>query len=103
MRRVCKAIGTCVAKGAAGIFGTSVLNIIVEFMISNRDVIVAENEMGENNPESSFWVYDRRRAKREDIFGIHSDCVMMEDLRRKIKHLEIAKNMLGTGRDILGN
>ena len=101
MHRVRKAIGACAAKGTIRIVGTGVLNIIVEFMISNRDV-VAENEMGKNNSESSFWVYNRRRANREDIFSIYSDCVMMEDLGCKVKHLEIAKNILEAGRDFRG-
>jgi hypothetical protein len=39
-------------------------------MISNRDLIVTENEMGENNPEPSLGVYDRRRAKGKDIVSL---------------------------------
>jgi len=95
MRRVLKAIGACVAEGTVGIFGTRVLNaIIAEFMISNSDIIVAENEIGENNPEPSLGVYGRRRVKGEDIFSIHSihsNFIMAEDLRREMKHFEITK------------
>jgi hypothetical protein len=95
MRQVLKAIGTCIAKGTVRIFGTCVLNtIIVEFMISNCDIIVTENEIGENNPKPSLGIYSRRRVKGEDIFSIYniySNFVIVEDLRREMKHFEIAK------------
>jgi hypothetical protein len=95
MCRVFKAIDTCIAKGTIGIFGTCVLNtIIIEFMILNRDIIIIENKIGESNPKPSLGVYGRRRVKGEDIFSIYSiysNFIIVEDLRRKIKHIEIAK------------
>ena len=69
--------------------------IIVEFIISNRDLIIAENKMGENTPEPSLGVYGRRRAKGEDIFSlIYSNCIIAQDLGREINHFEIAKNYI---------
>jgi hypothetical protein len=58
MCRILKAISTCVTKGTIRIFGTSILNtIIVKFIISNRDIIIIENEIGKNNPKPSLGVY----------------------------------------------
>jgi hypothetical protein len=58
MRQVLKAISTCVAKGTIRIFGTRVLNtIIIKFIISNRDIIITENKIGENNLKPSLKVY----------------------------------------------
>jgi hypothetical protein len=51
-------------------------------MISNRDIIVAENEIGENNPELSLKVYSRRKAEKGDILSIHSNYVITKDLTR---------------------
>ena len=68
--------------------------IIIKFIISNRDIIITENKIGENNPELSLRIYGRRRVKGEDIFSIYSiysNFVIVEDLRREIKHFEIAK------------
>jgi hypothetical protein len=85
----------CVAKGIIGIFGTCVLNtIIVEFMILNYNIIVVENEIGESNSEPSLGVYGQWRVKGEDIFSIYSiysNFIIAEDLRRKMKYIEIAK------------
>jgi len=97
---VCRVLGS--TGVGTRILRTNVLNtLIVGFIISNRDFIFAENEMGENNPKSCLRVYNRRRAKGEDIFSlIHSNCVMADDLRGEIKHRESLKNILDADRDI---
>jgi len=66
-------------------------------MISNRDIIIAENEIGENNAEPSLRGYCRSRVQGEAIFSIHSNFVMADDLRCEVKHFEIAKTILGAG------
>ena len=98
MLRVLKAIGTYAAYGTLGIFGTGIWNtLIAAFMISNRDLVVAENKISEDNVKPSLRGYDRRRVKGDDVLSIHRDFVMADDLRSEIKHFEIAKTILGAG------
>src|ERR1700742_1454463 len=90
--RVLEAIGTCVANGTIRIFGTIVLNAVIQFLISNRDIVVVEEEWCANHPKPFFGLCEYCRAEREDIFGfLHGKFVMAEDLRHEQKHIEILK------------
>jgi hypothetical protein len=81
-------IGICVACGTR-ILWTDVLNtLIIRFMVSNRNIVVAKNKLC-NNLKPFFRVCDRCREKRSHILDlIHIKCVMVEDLRRDRKHFD---------------
>jgi hypothetical protein len=74
----------------AGIY--VILNAIIQFLISNRNIVVIEEERRANDPNPFFGLYKGYKAEREDIFSLlYSKFVMAEDLRHKKKHSEILK------------
>ena len=90
--RVLETIGTRVAHGTIRILGTIVLDAIIQFLISNRDIVVVEEEWCANDPKTFFGLCEWCRAEREDIFGLlHGKLVVAEDLRHEQKHIEILK------------
>jgi hypothetical protein len=90
--RVLEAIGTYVANGTTRILGTIILNAIIQFLISNRDIVIIEEERRANDPKPLFGLYEECRAEREDIFSLlHGKFIMAEDLRHEKKHSEILK------------
>jgi hypothetical protein len=90
--RILEAIGTCVANGNIRILGTIVLNAIIQFLISNRNIVIVEEEWYANDPKTFFGLCEWYRAEREDIFCfLYSKFVMAEDLRHKQKYIEILK------------
>ena len=92
MCRVLEAIGICVANSTTKILGTIILNTIIQFLISNRDIVIIEEERRVNDPKPLFKLYKGCRAEREDIFSLlYSKFIMAEDLRHEKKHSEILK------------
>ena len=90
--RVLEAIGICVANNTTRILGTIILNTIIQFLISNRDIVIIKEERRANDPKPLFKLYEEYKAEREDIFSLfYSKFIIAEDLRHEKKHSEILK------------
>jgi hypothetical protein len=57
------------ANGTIRILGTSVLNAIIQFLISNRDIVVVEEEWCVNDSKTFFGLCEWCRAEREEAFS----------------------------------
>jgi hypothetical protein len=62
----------------------------------NCDIIIAENDISENNAKLSLKGYGRKTVKGGDIFNIYNNFVIADNFKSEIKHFEIAKIILNT-------
>jgi len=58
MCRVLEAIGTRAANSNIRILETIILNTIIQFLISNRDIVIMEEEWCVNDPKTFFGLYE---------------------------------------------
>lgn len=90
--QVLEAISTHVANSTIRILGTIILNAIIQFLISNRDIVIIKEEWCANDLKTFFGLCGWCRAEREDIFSLlYGKFVMAEDLRHEQKHGKILK------------